>query len=410
MRILFVSAYFPPDTGSAATLFYEMGGYLAKKGHSVSVLTSFPSYHVTGKVNHYEGKGFTREDIDGMAVFRVRVPQFPRHIPAMRALWQFSMSYCFSRTADKLDKQDICLVYSPPLPLGLTGSVLKRKKTCAFVLNVQDLFPQSAVDLRLLKNKMLVRFFEYLERRIYGSANHITVHSHGNKAHVNRTGVDPQKITVIPNWIDTDFIRPGPKANPFSKRYGLAEKFVVCFAGVLGYSQDIDVILNAAAMLKNEKEKVFLIVGGGVEKGRLTKKANDMCLDNVLFLPMQPRDIYPHILASSDVCLSTLNKDVLSPVVPSKILSIMAAGKPLVACMNLNGDAPAMIQQAECGYVFAAGDSGSLANAVQKLYEEPNLRRRYGANGRNYCVANFSLDVCADKYVGLFQNLTHSKR
>jgi colanic acid biosynthesis glycosyl transferase WcaI len=411
MKILLVSAYFPPDTGSAANLFYDMGRYLVKEGHSVSVLTSFPSYHVAGQANSYAGQGFVKEAVDGMAVHRVPVPRFPRHIPAMRALWQFSMSYCFARLAGRLDKHDVCLVYSPPLPLGLVGGVLRRKNACPFVLNVQDLFPQSAIDLGLLRNKILIRLFQYLERRIYRSANHITVHSDGNKAHVDRTGIDdPKKTTVVPNWIDTDFIRPGPKANPFSKRYGLVEKFVVSFAGVLGYSQDIDVILNAAAMLKGEKEKVFVIVGDGVEKGRLARKARDMRLDNVLFLPMQSRDVYPHILNSSDVCLSTLKKDVLSPVVPSKILSIMAAGKPLVACMNLNGDAPAIIHQAKCGYVFPAGDSRSLAKAVQKLYDEPDSRREYGANGRDYCVTNFSLDICTDRYTQLFERLRNSKR
>jgi len=410
MKILLISAYFPPDTGSAANLFYELGCQLVRKGHSVSVLTSFPSYHITGEISQYNGKSLVKENVDGMTVFRVSVPQFPRHVPAMRALWQFSMPYCFSRVVKKLYRHDVCLVYSPPLPLGFTGRALRRKSSTVFVLNVQDLFPQSVIDLKILKNRLVIKLFEFLEKKIYSFASHITVHSPGNRVHLTETGIEPQKTTVIPNWIDTDFIKPGRKTNPFSKHHGLVGKYVISFAGVLGYSQDVDIVLDAAETLKSEKQMLFLIVGDGVQKDRLTKKAKSLQLDNVLFLPMQSRDTYPQVLHSSDVCLSTLNKDVLSPVVPSKILSIMAAGKPLVACMNLNGDAPAIIQQAECGYVFPAGDSGSLAKAVQKLYEEPDLRREYGGNGRDYCVANFSLDICADKYVELFERLTNSKR
>jgi len=405
MNILLITAYFPPDSGSAANLFYDLGKKLAEKGHRVSVLTSFPSYHVTEKTNRYNGKKFTEEKIEAMTVFRVKVPQFPRYIPAMRALWQFTMSFCFSKAALKIQKHDIALIYSPPLPLGLTGSFIKRKLNTPFILNVQDLFPQSAIDLKILNNKLLIRFFEYLEEKIYSYSSHITSHSPGNQEHVTGTGIDRQKVTIIPNWIDTDLLKPNGELNPFRQKHNLQDKFVVSFAGVIGYSQDIDVIIKAADILKDRKDILFLIVGDGVEKKRLIKKAEDLELNNVVFLPMQPRDVYSQLLNASDVCLCTLKEDVLSPVVPSKILSIMAVEKPVIACMHLEGDAPKIIEEAKCGCVFAAGDYARLVEAILEMYESPELRKEYGKNGCSYLVNNFSLDTCSNNYIKLFEKV-----
>ncbi|MGD0784501.1 MAG: glycosyltransferase family 4 protein [Sedimentisphaerales bacterium] len=404
MKVLLISAYFPPDTGSAANLFYDLGKKLVQKGIEVTVLTSFPSYHVVGDTKGYKSRKILKEQIENMSVIRVKVPQFPRYIPAMRALWHFAMAYYFSITARRIERHDIALVYSPPLPLGFVGISLTKNGT-PFIFNVQDLFPQSAIDLKILKNRFLIHFFKYLEKKICDYAKHITVHSTGNKDYIVTIGIDGKKTTVVPNWIDTDYLQPGKKYNVFSQKYNLQDKFVVSFAGVIGYSQDIDVILDAANLIREKKDILILIVGDGVEKSRLEKKANEMNLKNILFIPMQSRDVYSQVLHCSDICLSALKKEVLTPVVPSKMLSIMAAGKPLIACMNLKGDASKIVEQAQCGFVFPAGDHKELAMAILKLYTAPELREQYGKNGRCYCVENFSLNVCADKYIQLFKQI-----
>jgi len=219
-------------------------------------------------------------------------------------------------------------------------------------------------------------------------------------------GVPARAVTVLPNWIDTEFIRPsGSRHNHFTERYHLNGEFTLSFAGVLGYSQDIDVILGAAQRLQQGPAVRFLIVGDGVEKERVQRKAEAMHLDNVTFLPMQPRGVYPLVLHCSDAGLSTLNREVMSPVVPSKILSIMAAGKPVLACMNLEGDAPKIIREAGCGFVFPAGDDARLAQSIRKLQMSPQLCQMLGENGRRYCETHFSLTACADRYLELFSTL-----
>ena len=193
-----------------------------------------------------------------------------------------------------MERHDVVFVYSPPLPVGLVGAAAKRRMGARFVLNVQDLFPRSAIDLGVLKNRLLIRFFERLERWVYRSADHITVHSQGNMDHVVGVGVPARKVTVMPNWIDTEFIRPdGSRHTRFAKQYHLNGEFTVSFAGVLGYSQDIDVVLEAAQRLQQGPAVRFLIVGDGVEKERLQRKAEAMHLHRVTFLPMQPRKSIP---------------------------------------------------------------------------------------------------------------------
>lgn len=403
MRILLMSAYFPPDTGSAAHLFYELGVALTRRGHDVAVITSFPGYHAQGDLSRYRRRLWLNETLDeGIHVARVAVPHLFRDTPIRRGLWQFTCSASFALRGLVLSRPDVVVMYSPPLPLGLAAWTFRLLRGIPFVLNVQDLFPQSAIDLGVLSNSLLIWFFEGLERFLYRRADHITVHSAGNREHVVAHGAHPGRVTVIRNWIDTDFIRPGERFNGFSREHGLDDRFVVSFAGVIGYSQDVDVILEAADLLRGYAEIHFLVVGDGVEKARLEDKAQGMRLSNVQFLPMQPRQRYADVLHASDVSLATLRAEVATPVVPSKILSVMAAGRPVVASMNLDGDAPRLIEEAQCGYALPPGNPQALADAVLSLYRDAALRERLGRNGRRYAEQHLSAQAGAERYIQLF--------
>jgi colanic acid biosynthesis glycosyl transferase WcaI len=410
MKILLLTAYFPPDTGSAAHLFYELGRAFVERGHGVTVLTGMPGYHALGPLEKYKGKKRIKEDMEGMEVVRVAMPQLPRHLMVGRALWQFGGAWALFLAGLGLPKADAAIVYSPPLPLGLTAWGLKKLQGLPFILNVQDLFPQSIIDLGLLRNRWLIRFFEEMERFVYRHANIITVHSEGNREHVMRKldKGQAEKVKVIPNWVDVHFIQPGPRMNWFREAHGLGDAFVVSFAGVLGYSQDLDVVLDAARILEDggwRSEILFLIVGDGVERPRLEAKARQMGLNNVRFLPMQPREKYPAVLHASDVGLATLHAEVRTPVVPSKILSIMAAGRPVVAAMNLDGDGPRLIAEARCGLCVPPEDPRALAEAILQLYHDASLREELGRNGRRYVEKYLSLEACVERYEQLLRQV-----
>jgi len=177
---------------------------------------------------------------------------------------------------------------------------------------------------------------------------------------------------------------------------GLGKKFIVSFAGIMGFSQDLETVLESARLLKNQPDIAFLMVGDGVEKPKLEKLARDYDLGNVYFLPMQPKDKYPEVLAASDVCLATLRREVRTPVVPSKILSIMAAGRPVLASLPLDGDAPELIAAAQCGISIPPGNPRAMARAILEFYRDAGARERMGVQGREYVVRHFSLQHSAE--------------
>jgi len=389
MHILLITAYFPPEIGSAAHLFYELGTALTKEGHKVTVLTGFPNYNVQGNLDYYNKKlkWMMREEINGMHVIRIAIPRFPRHIPIARALWQFFCAFAFTIGALILPSQDVSLVYSPPLPLGITSWVLRKFRGTPYILNIQDLFPQSVIDLGIMNNRLIINFFERMEKWVYKRADSITVHSSGNRDHILSKGAYSHKVEII------------------RIEHKLGDKFIVSFAGVLGYSQDIDIILEAAKRLEEHEDILFIIVGDGVEKSRLGAKTFKMNLFNVKFIPMQSRDKYVRLLQASDVCLATLRKEVKTPVVPSKIISIMAAGRPVITCMDMEGDASKLVNDARCGVVLPPENARLLSENILRLFQNREIRERLGYNGRKYAEQHLSLKVYVQHYIKLFNKL-----
>lgn len=405
MRILLVTAYFPPEVGSASHLYYELATALIDLGHEVTVLTAIPGYNVAGNNGKYRRKLWVRESVGGINVLRIATPRLPRRMMAGRAIWQFGTAFAMMIAASVMRSHDAAIVYSPPLPIGLAAWAIKPIKNTKFVLNVQDLFPQSVIDLGLLRSHKLISVFEKLESFLYRKADAITVHSQLNADHVVSNGAQVSTTTVLQNWVNTKEIVPDGDGSQFRKRHELGDSFVVSFGGVLAYSQDLDMVLDAAKSLDSEPDIKWLIVGDGVERERLVSRASEMGLANVKFIPMLSREEYPELLYASDVCLATLKPEVKTPVVPSKIMSIMAAAKPVVAAMDLAGDAPRLIRDADCGFALPPADAEALARTIVELKADAANCRRLGLNGRTYAEAHLSIEAAASQYSAILADL-----
>jgi glycosyltransferase involved in cell wall biosynthesis len=410
MNILILTEAFTPEIRSASHLLYELAESLVEKGFKVTVITRFPKDYINKIDKKYTGKLFYRENMGEINIIRLNSFSFFRHIPLVRGLSQFILSGLLVIGGIVSGKQDIILAYSPPLPLGISAYLLGKIKKAPFIFNVQDIFPQSVIDLGLLRSKILIKISELMERFIYKKARFITVHSEGNKENIIYKNINPEKIVTVYNWVDTDLIKPiKNKENNFRRKNNLNSKFVVSFAGVMGFAQGLDIVISCAELLKSYKDILFLLVGGGVKRNGLMKKAEEIQLNNIKFLPPQPKEIYPSILYASDICLVTLDKSVKTPVVPAKLLNIIASGRPVVASMNLKGDAPKIIRDAECGYCVEADDADGFSKAILKLYNNPKLRDEFGMNGRKYVVEHFSRKVCIEKYEKLFLRTCEGK-
>ena len=389
-----------------STLMYELAVDLVGHGHRVSVITGIPRYTLPeGAEKRYRRKLFVRETIDGVSVLRLPMLPFPRRVPLARGLEHFVIALQYLLGGLVKGPQTVALVYSPPLPLGLSAYLIRRIYRCPYVFNVQDIYPQVAIDLGLLKSRLLIRMAEAMERFTYRHAAHITVHSGGNRDLLIARGVPLEKLTVISNWVDTELIRPGQRLNGFRQEHGLGNKFVVSFAGVMGFGQGLETVLGAAEFLSDQHDIQFLMVGDGSLKEMLVKQVRDREIGNVQFLPMQPREEYTNVLAASDACLVILDANVKTPVVPAKLLSIMASGRPVVGSLPQGGDTPRIIDDAQCGVHVPGGDPQALAGAILELYQQPEKRDAFGHNGRAYAEAHFSRGACVAQYESLLSRV-----
>ena len=336
--------------------------------------------------------GFYRVDSrSGINVLRVRMPLF-RSVKINLALGHLLAPLALLIGGLRCAKAEAIYAYSPPLLIGLAGRLIAWKMKAVFVLGVQDLHPQAYIDQGIIKNPFFIHVLRGLEKWIYRLSDAITVHSLGNREHVlSATSLKKEHVRIVPNWVDETKVFPLPRRNSFSTELDFGEKFVIGYAGTIGLSQGAECIIDAAFSLRKKEEIHFLLVGGGIEKALLVEKTQEAGLDNITFLDMQTQEKYPYVVATFDVALVTLNSMVKTPVIPSKIISIMAAERPFIASLP-EGDAADLVRLANCGLVVPPDAPEKLETAILHLFENPTVRERFGRNGRRYVEENLTVD------------------
>lgn len=393
MRILIISDSYPPEVRSAAQLMRDLAEGFCEKGHEVYVATTYPQYNLADK-SQAEAPELRKEN--GVKILRIKTLPHHRVNFIIRGIAQLLMPYIFFNKIKKniKGKIDTVIVHSPPLPLARAAYKVKKFYGAKYILNLHDIFPQNAVDLGILKNKILIKLFEWMEKREYRDADLIVVPSNQHKKFIEQyRGVPEEKVRVIYHWIDSEPFRNAKKTDRFRKMYGLEGKFIFLFGGVLGPSQGLDIILEAAAKLKDNKEIVFLFVGDGSDKGRLMRLAEKQNLKNVVFEPFVSADEYPELVKNCDVgiiCLSSQNK---TPAVPAKILGYMAAAIPVVAFLQKESDGLTIVSDSKCGFAVISDDKAAVFNAIKKIYSEKENLEEYGENGLSYLLEHMKKSV-----------------
>jgi putative colanic acid biosynthesis glycosyltransferase WcaI len=400
---------FPPELRSAAHLFHELAIELQRRGHEVAVITKTPARYVAGERKGSRDAGW--ESVDGVTTLRVRGVPFGSQHPIARGLDHLLLGLTFARSSRQWPRADAVLVYSPPLPLAYAAAYYRRCFGAPVVLNVQDLYPQTAIDLGLLRNRVAIFLAERLEATAYREATRIVVHSAGNAAFLTeRKGVPAANVRVIYNWVDTAALRPGPKENAFRRDHGLSGKFVVSYAGVMGYAQDLGSVIKCADILRADPEVVFLLAGEGVFEARWKSMAAAQGIPNIRFLPLQPKERYGELLAASDACLVPLDGALKTPVVPGKLQSIMAAGRPAIGISEARGDTPKLLNESGGGIAVAPSAPLALADAIRQLKVDSSLRDTMGIRGRAFAEKHFSIVHGAHRYEAVFNEVIAETR
>jgi len=289
---------------------------------------------------------------------------------------------------------DAVIVYSPPLPLALVGVWLRSK--ARFLLNVQDLFPQNAIDLGVLRNPWQIRFFRWLEGYVYRNADVVTVHSEGNRSSVLQHYPDlGNKLRILHNWVDVGHHQSATLTVDFRAKWKITQRYVAVFAGVMGPSQYLERVLEVAELVeKQQPDLLFLLVGDGIEKSRLAQLVAQKNLSNVRFEGFIGRDVYPDLLRICSLGLVCLSPQNQTPVVPGKILGYMAAGLPVVAFLQSQSDGHGIVQAAECGVTADSADLDACVEAFKKMLRQAERFEAIGAAGRNYAIQHFSKEAC----------------
>ena len=402
MRISIHTMYFLPDFGSAPILINELASDLAARGHNVEVVTTIPRQ----RPPELKGLFYSRRRENGFVVKRFWTNAAPHPIARLIA-WNIYTAGTILN-ALTLRKADILLLRTPPHQLGLTGFLAAKLRRVRVVLSVQDIHPDLSIESGILRNRAAIRFAQGLEKWVYRISDHIVVIGEGFLKNLLDKGVPRDKMTVIPNWVDTDFLKPYSKDNPVFRRYGLHDKFVVMYSGTISISSNraLKHVLEAAAMLRDNKDVIFVIVGEGLKKAQLQKKAGELGTDNVRFLPFQPYEDLPRLLASSDVLLVPLDKEKSQMSVPSKLYNFLAAGRPVLGLAPPDSEVAAMIRGTRSGAVVPPDDVAGIGEAVLRLKGAPDTRREMASNARRYVVDNFSRKMIIDRYEALLASVS----
>ncbi len=402
-NILLVTGFYPPEIRSGSHLIYELAQELRVQGHTVNVVTSYPQYNLTLEQRKQYFPTICNEE--GIKIIRVKTLPHHKVNYFIRGIAEISLPflYFFSIFRYLRTPIDIVIVYSPPLTLGITGILVKKFYKSKFILNVQDIFPQNAIDLGIISNKIIIIFFELIEQCIYAKTDYIINHSHGNKKFlIEKKNTPISKVKVVYNWIDVDSYTRCESLITYRKLYGLENKFIFLFAGVTGPSQGLDFLLKIAYNVRDISDIFFLIVGDGTELERLKKIVQAQELTNVGFQSFVSREEYPKLVKEVDVglvCLSSKNK---TPVVPGKILGYMAAAKPVIALLHQESDGHVLIQEAQCGYSALSNDEQNSTSIIRKIYSERKHLSQYGTRGFEYVLRNFDIKKCVEELKKLF--------
>jgi glycosyltransferase involved in cell wall biosynthesis len=387
----------------------------ARKGHHITVLAGMVHYNTGIKGKEYRGKLFKGEEhAANVDVIRCHVSEaYNKNF--LGRFWGYLSFTLYSTWAGlfKTDKKyDLILATSPPLFTGLSARFLSLFKRIPYVFEVRDLWPESAIDAGVLRNKVLIKLSFWLEAITYRGAKKINVLTPAFREKlIKHKNVDPEKIIYIPNGADfsiSDVIAESFDATHFRKAHNLPlDSFLIIYVGAHGLANGLEIVPEAAAML-TDRPVVFLLIGTGMEKRKLVKQVNERDLTNVLFFdPVPKTEVFKYILAS-DAGLSILMKaDTFKTIYSNKTFDYMSCKKPVI--MAIDGISRKLVEEAGCGIYVEPGNAADLAEKVKLSIDSRSTFEKQGLKGFEYAKKHFDRENLAEKYMVNLEEIISTK-
>jgi glycosyltransferase involved in cell wall biosynthesis len=405
MHILLVHQNFAAIDEPGGTRHHELARYLVQQGHRVTVISSPVSY-LTGSRRSQADKRSAAAGLEGFTHLRVYTYSALHRSFFHRLLSFFSFMASSFLAGLRLRQVDLVWGTSPPIFQGLTAWALARIKGVPFVFEVRDLWPAFAVAVGVLRSRVLVRLSEWLEGFLYRQSRLLIINSPGFEEHVRERGA--RWVEVVPNGADPRMFSPQESGAAFRQQHHLGDKFIAMYAGAHGMSNDLEIVLQSAAHLRDRPDIQIVLLGDGKDRPKLQQLAREMRLENVTFLPPVAKQEMSQALAAADACIAILKPvRMYETVYPNKVFDYMAAGKPVV--LAIGGVIRQVVEEARAGIFVPPGNAQALAQAVRTLADDPSEGKEMGQRGREYLEAHFDRALLAQKLEKLFQKSLSSK-
>jgi glycosyltransferase involved in cell wall biosynthesis len=404
VKICFFNRSYWPDQAATGQLLTELAEDLVERhGCSVSV--------VAGRALHGRTRQqrslwpVTAEERRGVRILRANGTVFSRHRFAGRAsnyLTYFASAYAASW---RLGPQDIVVSLTDPPILGLAALQAARRAGARFVFLCEDVFPDVAVLLDDFHNETINGTLDRVNRYLLREADAVVALGDRMKRRlVEEKGADPNRVHVIHNWADCEAITPKSKDNAFARAHGLGDRFVLMHSGNVGLSQNLDLLVEAAARLTSRERLVVAIVGDGTRRQPLQEMAARRGLTNIRFFPYQPKEQLDDSFATADAFLVSLKQGLEGYIVPSKVYGILASGRPFVAAVDPSCEAAVIAREHHCGTIAPPGEPDALASSIAALCDDPAGALAMGENARR-AAWQFDRRVAVQAYYDLFAGL-----
>lgn len=400
-RVLYVSQYFVGADQPGGVRHWQHCQALLRAGHDVTVVTSYVQHKERTVPEKYRGKRVVREEEDGLVVWRTySTPGYGRDLKSRLSSYT-SFALWGGVAAIKAGKHDVVVASSPPLPAAAAAALIARGRRSRFILEVRDLWPDSAVAMGLVTNPRIIGAARRMEHYCYRSASRIVALTEGIYGGVVEQGVNPAKITLVTNGIDL-----GASASNGIPALPVPDgSFVAMYLGAHGTYSSLGTVLDAADRLRGRADIRFVLVGGGDQKPGLIDDARRRNLDNVTFIDPVPKREVPGYLSRADVCiLPYQDKELFAGALPNKTFDYMGADRPILAAVQ-PGEVSQLVETAQCGLTVPPEDGAAMARAVEQMAADPAAARRMGENGGAYVRAHYDRAVLADKFVKVVESV-----
>lgn len=393
-----LNQYFPPDFAATGQLIDELAIYLGRQNIDVQVFTGQPSYAYNANYAP------AREERDNILIHRTRVSKLRKILGRTGS----GLMYCiraFFHLLKASHRGDLILLTSEPPFLYIVGYLLNLLFNTSYICLIYDLYPDAVVEFGIAKTSSpIVHFWNWVNRAVWKRAEAIIVLSETMRSRVlMNTPSVADKISIIHNWSDPNWIKPIPKSeNPFASEHNLQNDFVVLYSGNMGRCHDLETIMDAAEVLREEPIK-FMFIGAGPKRSECEERAKRSQLNNCIFLPYQDKKVLPYSLTACDLSLVSVGEGMEGVVAPSKFYSALAAGRPIAAICESHSYLRQLIADANCGSAFLPGDSIGLAAFIRYLAKEPERKRTMGQMGSSYIKNRFTPTKIGKQYLQLIE-------